>query len=140
MLIQLAVCFEGGLASAVPGEIAGYWKAHQIAGKLPWKRLFEPAISYCRNGFKISPTLANALGQSETAIRRNPSLKRLFVDPVTDKLYRSDDVLRLPALARTLEIISENGSKAFYDGQLSNMIVEENNFNGRLSLRIQESK
>ncbi len=114
----------------MPGELAGYWKAHQIAGKLPWKRLFEPAIDYSRNGVTVSAVLSIAIEQNEKKIRNSPSLRKLFVDPVTNKLYKLNDVIKLPDLARTLEIISLNGSNAFYDGQLSETIVQENNFNG----------
>ena len=44
----------GGHSVAVPGEIAGLWKAHQKFGKLPWSRLFEPATELAEKGFTLS--------------------------------------------------------------------------------------
>ncbi|CAG0920648.1 unnamed protein product, partial [Notodromas monacha] len=52
---------SGGLAVAVPGEIAGYWEAHQKFGKLPWHRLFQPAIKMCLEGIEIHKPLGDAL-------------------------------------------------------------------------------
>ncbi|XP_044019441.1 glutathione hydrolase 1 proenzyme-like [Aphidius gifuensis] len=37
----------GSLAIGVPGEVAGYWEAHQKFGKLAWFDLFEPNIQLC---------------------------------------------------------------------------------------------
>ncbi|KAF7988277.1 hypothetical protein HCN44_007809 [Aphidius gifuensis] len=38
----------GSLAIGVPGEVAGYWEAHQKFGKLAWFDLFEPNIQLCK--------------------------------------------------------------------------------------------
>jgi gamma-glutamyltranspeptidase/glutathione hydrolase/leukotriene-C4 hydrolase len=120
----------GGMASGVPGELAGFWKAHQLFGRLPWKRLFKPAIDYCIDGITVSQTLASAISQNEASIRANPALKRIFVNPQTDKIYKFNDSIKMPDLAETFKIISENGSQALYDGELSEIIVKENNMNG----------
>ena len=42
----------------VPGAVSAWAELHAKFGKLPFERLFEPAISYGRNGFLVSPTIA----------------------------------------------------------------------------------
>ena len=98
---------------------------------MPWSTLFQPAIEMCKNGFKISKPLETAIILSEMFIRKNPELSNIYVNQTSNKLYKQDDVIFMPKLAKTLEIISEKNISAFYlDGELAKLIVEEINENG----------
>ena len=46
-----------GLSVGVPGLVRLLEDAHKQHGKLPWAKLFEPAIRIADNGFEISPRL-----------------------------------------------------------------------------------
>ena len=61
------------LAVGVPGTVAGLhlaWKSH---GKLPWKRLVEPAIALARDGFPLSESLAASLARGLPSMARYPA-------------------------------------------------------------------
>src|SRR5919204_6294235 len=53
-----AVPAVGWNSVTVPGAVSAWVELHAKFGKLPFERLFEPAISYGRNGFLVSPTVA----------------------------------------------------------------------------------
>ncbi len=124
----------GGLATAIPGEIYGYWEAYKLGGRLPWKSLFQPTIKMCRHGFKASKTLVKVIGKSEEAIRRNAALSKLFVNSATNETYKENELIRMPALANTLELISEHNVTAFYNSKLTKLMVREINQNGNTNL------
>lgn len=119
--------------SGIPGEIAGYWEAHKIGGKLKWKDLFEPTIDMCINGFKISKALAGALQLRENFVLNNDQLKEYFVNPKTNKVYKENDTVKMVKLGLTMKFLSEFGPDAFYNGTLTNLIVSEMNENGLLT-------
>lgn len=121
---------SGGLATAIPGEISGFWMAHRLAGRLPWKKLFEPVIEMCANGFQVSNTLANAIKTNQKAIKENKGLAKIFVNPETNDTYKLNDLIRMPQLARTFKIISEQSPNSFYNGSLTKLMVKEINQNG----------
>lgn len=69
------ICFSsGGLAIAVPGEIAGLYEAWEMFGRLDWGLLFQPTIALCEEGFEVVRDLARAVSQYERAIREDPNL------------------------------------------------------------------
>ncbi|XP_055867611.1 glutathione hydrolase 1 proenzyme-like isoform X1 [Biomphalaria glabrata] len=115
----------GGLSIAVPGEIKGYWYAHQKYGRLPWAALFEPSIKYAADGFPVPIGLHKALIDGESFIRSEPSLNVAFVNQQTNKLYTEGEIIKMPQLAATLKAIAEEGVNAFYNGSLTNSILED---------------
>ncbi len=63
-----------GLSVGVPGLVRTLYLAHEKYGKLPWAKLFEPAVKLAENGFPVSPRLAVLL-QSDS--RRNSRPRRV---------------------------------------------------------------
>ncbi len=120
----------GGLATAIPGEVYGFWEAHKLGGKLPWKRLFEPSIKMCRYGFRVSHTLGKIIKAQEKAIRKDSGLSEIFLNQTSNEIFKENDTIRMVNLAKTLEIISETNIESFYNGDLAKLMVEEINENG----------
>jgi gamma-glutamyltranspeptidase/glutathione hydrolase/leukotriene-C4 hydrolase len=121
---------EGGLATGIPGEVAGYWEAWKLGGRLPWSELFQPVINMCRMGFRVSNSLAKSIAKNEAKIRENPILTELFINQQLGKPFAFNDLIHMPQLANTLERIAKENVKAFYDSSLTKYMVEEINQNG----------
>jgi gamma-glutamyltranspeptidase/glutathione hydrolase len=112
----------GHLASGVPGSVAGLWALHQKLGKLPWRRLVAPAIALARDGFPIDPYLARALAQPRNAerLKRSPASAAIWYAP-----RAPDELVKIPALAATLERIAARGADGFYRGETAAAIAAE---------------
>ena len=85
----------------------------------------------CTDGFRVSEALASSIKSSENFIRADIGLSKVFINPINNKIYKENDIVRMPDLAKTLEIISEQNVAAFYNGSLTKTIVNEINENGK---------
>ncbi len=112
----------GGLSVGVPGTVAVLAMAHKAHGRLPWARLFEPAIKLAEQGFVVQPRLASQLRDGREAYAALPSMRALYFNADGTPL-RSGQRWRNPELAATLRDIAEKGSDAFYRGTIADKIV-----------------
>src|SRR5688572_4314630 len=48
----------GAVAVSVPGTVDAWWELHRRYGKLPWKKVLEPAIAYAEEGEPVAQTVA----------------------------------------------------------------------------------
>uniref|UniRef100_A0A8C2B578 Glutathione hydrolase n=1 Tax=Cyprinus carpio TaxID=7962 RepID=A0A8C2B578_CYPCA len=113
-----------GLFIAVPGELHGYKLAHERYGRLNWSELFQPSIKLARDGFKIGKALAKAIKENEKDILNNAALCEVFCKSNTI-ILKENDYISFPKLAHTYEKIANYGISAFYNGSLTQGIVDD---------------
>ena len=51
----------GHLSVGVPGTVAGFWKAHQRFGSMPWRDLVMPAVELAESGFEVPDNLGGGM-------------------------------------------------------------------------------
>jgi len=113
----------GGMAVAVPGEVSGFYNAHRIYGRMPWRDLFRETIRLCEDGFVVEPDLASAIRQNNNIIRADPNLAELFVKE-DGSLIEAGDLLVNPKLAVTMRRVADD-PLSFYTGSLAADIVAD---------------
>lgn len=113
----------GGLSVGIPGVVAMLEMAHQKYGKLPWARLFQPAIKLADEGFPVGPKLARTIrGFSRGA--NMPDIRAHFYHADGTPLAEGE-IYKNPEYAASLRLIAEGGSKAFYTGEIAAAIVDK---------------
>lgn len=106
---------RSGLSVGVPGNIALAARAHAEHGKLPWARLFDPAIRLARDGFRINPRLNGSLASAGDRAGLTEKGKALFFAADGQPLPVGHLVVN-EELAQTFEAIAKSGPDAFYRG------------------------
>jgi gamma-glutamyltranspeptidase/glutathione hydrolase len=110
-----------GLSIGVPGIVRLLEDVHRAYGKLPWAKLFEPAIRLAQAGFEVSPRL-HLLLRLEDPADFVPAARRYFYTSTGSPLPIGH-VLKNPEFAQTLRRIAEGGADAFYEGPIAEAIV-----------------
>ncbi len=122
----------GHHAVAVPGTVAGLLFALQTYGTLDRKTILEPAIKAAEDGFPIDAHYLNAALRTIKRFENDPALKERFPQESYEYLWHTflcdgtpelGDIIRQPALANTLQLISSQGEAVFYHGEIADAIT-----------------
>ena len=123
--IVKGLSIKGGLSVAVPGTVAGLFEIHEKFGSLPFSQLIQPSIDLAEDGYVISKKQANTLNQFQNEIYElNDSIK-LF-----DSKFKEGDIFVNKSLSKTLKKIQSEGKDAFYDGELTSVMIDYLNKKG----------
>ncbi|HYD15322.1 MAG TPA: gamma-glutamyltransferase family protein, partial [Hyphomicrobium sp.] len=112
---------RSGLSVGTPGIPRLIEEAHKRHGKLPWAKLFEPAIKLARDGFEVSTRLYFLLRWFGTE-GLSPAARHYFFDG-TGSPFPIGYLLKNPDYAATLEALAKDGADAFYSGPIADAIV-----------------
>ena len=102
---------SGPLSVTVPGAVSGWAAALERYGTLTLAEALEPAIRLAEEGFVVTHTLAEDLADVSGL---NPAGQALYAPE--GRPIRPGEILRNPALGRSLRAFAEAGPAAMYGG------------------------
>jgi gamma-glutamyltranspeptidase / glutathione hydrolase len=104
----------------VPGAAAGWQDLLARHGSMTLKDVLVDAIHYARQGYAVQPLFGAAWLRSQAFLLKSPHTQEYLPGGLAPHVGQ---VVRLPALARTLEAVAEGGAEAFYEGAIADAIV-----------------
>ncbi|HEY2050326.1 MAG TPA: gamma-glutamyltransferase family protein, partial [Caulobacteraceae bacterium] len=114
---------RGWDAVTVPGAVSGWAALSQRFGRLPFERLAAPAIRHAREGFAVTPIIADLWARVVPILKDQPGFADCFLPggraPAAGETFRSE------AHARSLEEIARTGGEALYRGALGEAIAAQ---------------
>jgi gamma-glutamyltranspeptidase/glutathione hydrolase len=111
---------DGYLSVAVPGTIAGLREAHRAYGKLPWAKLFAPAIKLAKDGFEVDSRFVEVFKIRAPELKLHEASWQVFTKDGTP--FEEGETLKQADLALTLELLSKD-PQDFYRGSIGKALV-----------------
>jgi gamma-glutamyltranspeptidase/glutathione hydrolase len=118
----------GWNAVTVPGAVSAWVELHNRFGKLPFARIFEPAVGHGRNGFLVSPTIAGQWAEQAPMFASQPGFAEAFLPG--GRAPAPGERFSLPEHAATLEKIAATNGESFYRGELAAKMEAHSTANG----------
>jgi gamma-glutamyltranspeptidase/glutathione hydrolase len=115
----------GGLASGIPGEVAGllYAFEHYGSGKISRAQMLQPAIDWANKGYTVTYNMSSFIKDHFDTIKQFPACAAIYLK---DGLpYEAGETIHNPDLAKTLKLIADQGADAIYKGDIARRIAAE---------------
>ena len=85
------------------------------------KQTLQPAIGYARNGFPVSPIIAQQWGNETSFLQKDSAAAATYLPG--GRAPKAGEWFRNPDFARTLQTIADSGIATFYGGSIGKRIV-----------------
>ena len=108
-------------AVTVPGAIDAWAAILKAHGRFGLDRALAPAIHYAEQGFPVAARIASDWAGAVGTLRADAGATRHYLRD--GHAPAEGDVVKLPALARTLATIAAKGPRAFYEGPIADDMV-----------------
>ena len=112
---------RGPLAITVPGAVRSWGDAHARFGRLSRAEVLAPAIELARDGFPawsgFISSVETTLAAIEPFVGSGSGFERVFRPH--GRRWRPGEIVRMPALAATLERLASAGFDDFYEGDVA---------------------
>lgn len=116
--------FFVGLGSAgVPGTFGGLYYVHQKLGRLPFHVVCEPAIEFAKRSIELAPFQAHCLKILEPILMATAESRKIYAPNGT--LLKVGEAIAMPDMADTLTLLSKEGARAFYEGDIAQQIAKD---------------
>jgi len=112
---------RGWHSVAIPGCAAGLEVMQKKWGKLSWRDLVKPAVSYARDGFPLADKQIVEFQNKFELVTKDPEAAKIYYPG--GKVPTNNAILKNPDLAKTMELMGEKGPKAFYEGEIADLLV-----------------
>ncbi len=107
-------------AVTVPGAVAGWHDLLTGHGTMTLKDVLVDAIQYARDGYPVHPVFGAAWAATEQFLRHSLNTEEYLPNGGAPKVGQ---IVKLPGLANTLQLIADGGPAAFYSGPVADAII-----------------
>lgn len=114
---------RGWAPVTIPGAPSAWAELHRRFGRLPFAKLFEPAVYYAENGYPLTPVIARLWQKSEAIFAEFKGREEFapFFEVFFPKgrAPRAGELVKLPYQAKALRELAASGCESYYRGAIA---------------------